>query len=365
MKTRITETLGIKHPIMLSGMNWLTTPKLAAAVSNAGGLGVLAGSRYDPEGLRKAIRMLRELTDKPFGINLTLGVRTTELVPVVLQEKVPVVNYALGRPPEISPLIQGVHAYGGKVMGTIAMERHALRSEQLGADILIITGYEAASHSGNVGALVLVPAISSIVKIPCFAAGGYCDGKGLVAALALGAEGIAMGTRLAATQESEVVEAVKQAWLKAGIEDTVIDPAFDGINCRVLRNKAAENMMKKRFPVVDAASAAMELKKSMKLSYPQLISTAMSIKKQEVGLGSAKRSLTSTMRFATGSSLFRKATIDGDPVNGILMCGQGVGRIKDIPTVADIINRTVTEAETILKSLNEKAKIAVESKKLM
>jgi len=217
MKTRMTELFGIEHPIMLSGMNWLTTPKLAAAVSNAGGLGVLAGSHYDKDGIREAIRELRELTDKPFGINLVLGVGARELISVVIEEKVPVLNYALGRPPEIAPVIEAVHGYGGKVIGTIAFVRHALRSEQLGSDAVIITGYEAASHSGNVGALVLVPSISSAVKVPCIGAGGYTDGKGLVAALALGAEGIAMGTRLAATQEAEVADAIREVWLKATI----------------------------------------------------------------------------------------------------------------------------------------------------
>ena len=355
MKTKMTELLGIKHPIMLSGMNWLTTPKLAAAVCNAGGLGVLAGSHYDADGIRKAIKEIRALTDKPFGINLTLGVGTRALAPVVIEEKVPVVNYALGRPPEIQPLIQAVHAYGGKIIGTIALLRHAQRSEQLGADMLIITGYEAASHSGNVGALVLVPTITSAVKIPCIGAGGYTDGKGLVAALALGAEGIAMGTRLAATKEAEVPDSVKETWLKATEEDTVIDPAFDGINCRVLRNKKAEEMMaKKGWALADTISAAMFMKREMNLSYGELISTTRSLKGQEAGIGGGKRSTASVMRFAVGSRLFRKATIDGDAVNGLLMMGQGAGRIKDIPTVKELVDRTVAEAEQILESLKVK-----------
>jgi enoyl-[acyl-carrier protein] reductase II len=355
MKTRMTELFGIKYPIMLSGMNWLTTPKLAAAVSNAGGLGILAGSHYDTEGIKKAIKEIRELTDKPFGINLTLGMGTRALVPAVIEEKVPVVNYALGRPPEIQPLIQGVHAYGGKIIGTIALLRHALRSEQLGADMLVITGYEAASHSGNVGALVLVPTITSAVKIPCIGAGGYTDGKGLVAALALGAEGIAMGTRLAATKEAEVPQSIKDTWLKATEEDTVIDPAFDGINCRVLRNEKADEMLKKRsIGLVDTFSAAMFMKRELKLSYGDLIRNVRALRRQEIGLGSARRNMASVMRFAVGSRLFRKATIDGDAQEGLLMMGQGAGRVKDIPTVAELIERTVREAEQIMSTLKIK-----------
>jgi len=349
----MTELFGIEHPIMLSGMNWLTTPKLAAAVSNAGGLGVLAGSHYNKDTIREAIREIKELTDKPFGINLTLGVGTRELIPAVIEEKVPVLNYALGRPPQIQPLIEAVHEYGGKVIGTIAFVRHAMRSEQLGADAVIITGYEAASHSGNVGALVLVPSVSSAVKVPCIAAGGYTDGKGLAAALALGAEGIAMGTRLAATQEADVADAVREAWLKATIEDTVIDPAFDGINCRVLRNKAAEDLLKSnRWAAIDALQAGLHMKRTLNMSYPEVFRTALAIKNQESGVGGGKRSWASTMRFAVGSRLFSKATIDGDPVNGILMCGQGAGHIEDIPTVAEVIQRTIAEAEQIIRASN-------------
>jgi len=352
MKTRMTELFGIKYPIMLSGMNWLTTPKLVATVSNAGALGVLAGAQYNAESLRQAIQEIRKLTDKPFGVNLTLGVGSQPLAKVVIEEKVPVLNYSLGRPPEIAPLIEAVHAYGGKVIGTIALQKHALRSEQLGADALIITGYEAASHSGNVGALVLVPIISEAVKVPCIGAGGYADGRGLAAALALGAEGISMGSRLAATQEAEVADAVKQTWVTSNEEDTIIDPAFDGINCRVLRNKAAEDLLKKKgFALFDAISAGFKMKKALNMSYGQMIKSAMSIKKQASGIGGGQRSLGSTMRFAIGANLFRKATIDGDPVNGILMIGQTVGRIKDIPTVNEVIERTVKEAEQIMETM--------------
>jgi enoyl-[acyl-carrier protein] reductase II len=354
MKTRMTELFGIKYPIMLAGMNWLTTPKLVAAVSNAGGLGVLAGQQYTSDKLREAIKQIRELSDKPFGINLTLGIGARERIPVVIEEKVLVLNYALGRPPEIGPLIEAIHGYGGKVIGTIAMLRHALRSEQLGADAVIITGYEAASHSGNVGALVLVPTIAEAVKVPCIGAGGYADGRGLAAALALGAEGISMGSRLAASKEAEVADTVKETWVKATEEDTIIDPAFDGINCRVLRNKAAEDLLKKKaIPLFDSYSAAMYMKKTLNLSWGQLYNTANNLRRQQIGIGGGQRGLASAMRFAVGSRLFSKATVEGDTVNGILMMGQTAGRIKDIPTVAEIIERTVKEAEQILARMNQ------------
>ena len=352
----MTELLGIQHPIMLAGMNWLTTPKLVAAVSNAGGLGVLSCQQYDTNSLRDAIKKIRELTDKPFGVNITLGMGSEPIVKVVLEEKVPIVNYALGRPPEITAVIEAVHGYGGKVIGTIAMSKHAVRSEQLGSDMLNITGYEAAAHSGNIGAIVLVPAVTGAVQIPCIAAGGYANGKGLAAALAMGAEGISMGTRLAATQETEVADTLRDVWVKSNEEDTVIDPAFDGINCRVLKNEAAEKLLKKRtMPILDAMSAGLYMKKELKLSWGDMIRTASSLRRQPIGIGGGKRGLSSMMRFAVGGRLFGKATLEGDVKEGILMMGQAVGLIHDIPTVAEVLERTVSEAEAVIEKLHEKS----------
>ena len=355
MKTRMTELFGIKHPVMLAGMNWLTTPKLVAAVSNAGGLGILSCQQYNPDSLRVAIKEIRELTDKPFGVNVTLGLGSQFIVQVIIEEKIPAVNYALGRPPEITALVEAVHGYGGKVIGTVAMARHAIRSEQLGSDMLNVTGYEAASHSGNVGAIVLIPTVTSAVKVPVIGAGGFADGKSLAAALALGAEGITMGTRLAATQDAEVTDTLRETWVKSTEEDTVIDPSFDGINCRVLRNKAAEDMLKKRsLPIMDAISAGLYMRRQLKLSYPELIRTANSLRRMPMGIGAGQRGLGSAMRFAVGGRLFATATVDGDVESGLLMMGQTVGRIHDIPTVAEVIERTVAEAEEIIGAMQAK-----------
>lgn len=350
MKTKMTEVLGIEHPIMLAGMNWLTNPTLVAAVSEAGGLGVLAAAQYNPDGLRAAIREIREKTSKPFGVNLMLGTPGDPRIPIIMEEKVPVLNYALGRPKEIAPVIEGVHGYGGKVIGTTAMLRHAQRSEQLGADCVTVTGYEAAAHSGNVGALVLVPTVAEGVSIPVIGAGGYADGRGLAAALAMGASGVSMGSRLACTQEASVADAVKETWVASSEEDTIIDDRFDGIMCRVLKTDKAEALLKKKsIPLFDAMSAGLQMKKMMGLSWGGMIKEANNIRQRPNFLGSGKWGLGATMRFAIGSSLFVKA-ID-DPANGILMVGQTVGRIKDIPTVAEVIERTVKEAEDIINAL--------------
>jgi len=164
-----------------------------------------------------------------------------------------------------------------------------------------------------------------------------------------------MGTRLAATKEAEVPQSIKDTWLKVTEEDTVIDPAFDGINCRVMRNKKADEMLKKRsIGIVDTYSAAMFMKRELKLSYGDLIRNMRALRRQEIGLGSARRNTASVMRFTVGSRLFRKATIDGDAEEGLLMMGQGAGRIKDIPSVAEVIERTVREAEQIMGTLKVK-----------
>ncbi len=211
MKTRITELFGIKHPIMLAGMNRLTQPEIVAAVCNAGGLGNLATSAHTPEKLRSDIKKIRDTTVNPFAVNQILLSPTAKAnLAIVIEERVPIVNYTLGRPSEISPLIKAVHNYGGKVIATVALVKHAIRAEQLGVDAINITGHEAAAHGGYATSMVLIPLVASNVKVPITAAGGFFDGRGLAAALVLGADGITMGTRFAMTKECHLHEHWKE-----------------------------------------------------------------------------------------------------------------------------------------------------------
>jgi enoyl-[acyl-carrier protein] reductase II len=179
-------------------MSWISVPELVAAVCNAGGIGYLATGPLSPDKTKESIARIRKLTDKPFGVGITLlfpGAR--ENAEVAIAEKVPVVNISLGKGLDI---IQRVHAYGGKVIATVTTIQHALAAEKSGADALQVTGHEAAAHGSQVGTLVLVPAIIDAVKIPVVAIGGIADGRGMAAALALGAEGVGMGTRLSMTK---------------------------------------------------------------------------------------------------------------------------------------------------------------------
>jgi len=345
IKTRFTEMLGIKHPIMLAGMNWITTPKLVAAVCNAGGLGIFATAACTPEETRKNIREIRKLTDKPFGINqILIGPGAKENIDIAIEEKVPIINYSLGKP----WFVDQVHAYGGKVMGTIAIARHAVRAAQMGCDMLAVTGHEAAAHGDVATSMVLIPLVASQVNIPLIAAGGFYDGRGLAAALVLGADAVSMGTRFILTQESLVHETFKQLCLKATEQDTLYSDVFDGLPGRVLKSPGAEAMMKKRFTLLQSVKSALEVKRIMKLSFWKFVGLSWSMMKSEEGKG-----LLIQARSANGAIRHLKAINEGDEKEGFLFAGQSVGGIHDIPSSKEVIERIVKEAEKRLKEVGK------------
>ncbi len=346
-KTRMTELFGIEHPIMLAGMNWITDTKLVSAVSNAGGLGVFATARCKPEEMRENIREIRRLTDKPFGVNCILnGPGGPENVKVAIEEKVPILNYTLGKP----WFIDEVHAYGGKVIGTTALVKHAQKAAQLGCDAVIVTGHEAAAHGDKATSLILVPLASSSVKVPVIAAGGFYNGRGLAAALAMGAEGISMGTRFMLTQECVLHENFKKLCLAATEQDTLYDTVFDGMLGRALKSKGAEALQQQGFPAFEAIKAASQIKKILGLSYPQFV--GLSIKM--MGAGEDSKMLWVQARQAVGAVRHLKGIYEGDTEEGILFCGQAVGGINDIPTVKELLTRVIAEAEQTFSSLNAK-----------
>jgi len=342
MKTRMTELLGIEYPIMMAGMSFLADdPKMVAAVSNAGGLGLLATAQFAPERTREAVNEVRALTDKPFGANVTLQFAyARENAEVCLEEKVPVINWSLG---VADWIIKAAHEYGGKVLGTVVIARHALRAERDGADGLIVTGHEAAAHGGDVASSVLIPAIASQVKIPVIAAGGFCNGRGLVAALALGAEGISMGTRFTLTKESPLAERTRELCLKAREEDTLYTTGIDGMGNRVLKSKTAEMMATERLSLIKSMRSAMELKRLLGVPFPRLMLD-----------GLKSRSIQSMARQAIGGTSLRKACVDGDEKLGIMAIGQVVGLIDDLPTCKEVIDGIVAEAKEIAEATREK-----------
>jgi enoyl-[acyl-carrier protein] reductase II len=341
MKTRMTELLGIQHPIMLAGMAFISLPKLVAAVSNAGGIGMLNSVAYTPNQVRDVIRQVKSLTDKPFGVNATLVFpNARENIEVALEEKVPIINYALGKGDWI---IKAVHEYGGKVLATVAIEKHARRAEMDGADALVVTGHEAAAHGADTGTLVLIPLIVRQTKLPIIAAGGFCDGRGLAAALVLGADGISMGTRFMLTQECEMHEKAKELSLKATVDDTICSDKIDGLPGRWLKSPAAIKMAGGRPSLLQAFSSALRMKNMIKVSLFKLF------------LGGLKqRGVLDLARQALSLKGLRVAIDNGDLETGVLPMSQAIGLIKDSPTCKEVIDRTVAEAQELLEAAREK-----------
>ncbi|MCX5839879.1 MAG: nitronate monooxygenase [Deltaproteobacteria bacterium] len=343
MKTRITELFGIQYPILLSGMSWISVPRMVAAVSNAGGLGILATGPMDPSQTRKAIQEIRKLTDKPFGCNATLLMPgAAENAKVLLEEQVPVINFALGKG---DWLVRDAHKYGGKVIATVVNARHAKRAQDYGADGVIATGNEAEAHGEALTSMVLIPSLVDAIHIPVIAAGGIADGRGLAAALALGAEGVALGTRLMTTQESPLHENFKKLSIEKDVTDTLYSTRVDGIWCRVMKTDAAVKAIKKGLDLPAAFVNSQDIARQMKMPYLKLFIGILAS-----GLNNAYK-----MAFmANGFKAFKLATEDGDVEKGILPVGQVMGLIQDEPTVADLFERIVAEAKEVQQKLAAK-----------
>lgn len=373
MKTKITELFGIQYPIILPGMSWISVPELVTAVCNAGGIGYLATGPLSQTKTRESIRQIRKLTDKPFAVGATLlmpGAYENALV--AIEEKVPVLNISLGKGGD---LIKKVHAYGGKVISTVTTVEHALAAQNSGADALQVTGYEAAAHGSQITTLVLVPAIIDAVKIPVVAIGGIADGRGMAAAFALGAEGVGMGTRLSMTKESPVHAAAMQKQLELGIEDTIYSNRFDALYCRIMKTPSAEKAVKDGRNLMKGFMASFDIAKSLDLSWMKLATSILSGSKDKSGKpkdSTAKSDAAPKQR--KKASLFKKmmkgpemgmnlahmaqayvsikkATEEGDLDKGVYVSGQVQGIIHDIPTVAEVINRTVEEFTKIQKEM--------------
>lgn len=311
MKTRITELLGIKYPIIQGAMAWVSFSPLVAAVSNAGGLGILGASFMSPDELRENIREVKVLTQKPFAVNfMPENPELEQLLDVIIEENVTIASYGKGDPRRI---IERTKPHGIINLPTMGAVRHAVKAEENGADAVIVQGTEGGGHTGFVTSSILVPMVAERVRIPVVAAGGFGDGRGLVAALAFGAEGISMGSRFIATQECPIPLQAKEWIVRSSEEDTVVTDNLTGVRCRVLKNKFAQSLL--------------EMKKR-------------NVSKWEL------------MKHARGR--FRKAFYEGDLEEGSLACGQVAGIINDIPTCEALIERIVKQAVDIMGPLKEK-----------
>ena len=316
MKTRITELFGIQHPIIQGGMHFVGFAELAAAVSNAGGLGIITGlTQRTPELLANEIRRCREMTDKPFGVNLTfLPVLKAPDYPgyirAIIDGGIKVVETAGNNPQKWLPAL---HQAGIKVIHKCTSVRHSLKAEAIGCDAVSVDGFECGGHPGedDVPNMILLPRAADELKIPFVASGGMADGRSLVAALAMGAEGINMGTRFLATKEAPVHQNVKDAIVAASELDTrlVMRPLRN--TERVLVNSAVERLIEKERELGPALTFA-DIAPEVAGVYPRIMK-------------------------------------EGDMDAGAWSCGMVAGLIHDIPSVADLIARLMREAETIIR----------------
>ena len=340
MKTRITELLGIEAPLILPGMSWISTPQLVAAVSNAGGLGILASGPLTPEETRESIRQIRELTDKPFGVGVTLLMPgAKENAEIALEEQVPVINFSLGKGDWI---VKRAHAYGGKVIATVVSEKHAKSAESIGADALLVTGHEAAAHGGAVTSLVLVPSIASKVSIPVIATGGFADGRGLMAALSLGAEAVAMGSRFATTSDSPLHDNVKKTVVSKSEDETIYSKNFDGLWARVMKTPRSEKETKKPMNLIVAAREATKAAAIVKQPVWKIM----------IGMLVMLDKIKLLAYFGASVPRLRAATIEGDLEEGVQFIGQTQGLIEDIPSAQELVDRIVADAEALHQQQN-------------
>jgi len=336
MKTKLTEALGIDHPILCAGMGFVSLPPLVAAVSQAGGLGLLATATIGPDEVRESVREIRKRTDKPFGANVTLEFETSEAnARVLIDEKVPVINISLGIQ---EWMIEAVHAYGGKILSTVTNARHAASAERKGADGLIVTGHEAAGHGGDVTTLVLVPLIASTVRIPVVAAGGFGDGRGLAAALMLGAEGISMGTRFALSHESPMHDRVKELAFGLTEADTIYTDRIDGAGTRFMKTERVEAMARAMSPV-EALRSIPKVKKALRLSSREVVMAGFR------GGPDIRKSLGQAQ--IAGNTY--EGLMGGDFEQGIVPGGQVVGAFTNAKGCSEIVRETVVEAERVLR----------------
>lgn len=307
LKTKITELLNIEVPIFQGGMAWVSTYTLAAAVSNAGGLGIIAAGAANGEYVRDQIRKVREITNRPFGVNvMLLSPYAEEVIKVIIEEKVPVVTTGAGSP---GKYIKDLKAVGAKIFPVVPSVALAKRMEKEGVDGVIAEGTESGGHVGELTTMSLVPQVVDNVNIPVIAAGGIADGRGMLAAFALGAVGVQIGTRFVCSDECYVHENYKIAIISAKDRDAVVTGRLIGAPVRGLKNKLTREFEK------------LEERKASREEFEIF-----------------------------GAGALRKAVVDGDIKNGSVMAGQISGLINDIKPCSEIINDLIREYnENLLK----------------
>jgi NAD(P)H-dependent flavin oxidoreductase YrpB (nitropropane dioxygenase family) len=347
LSTRVTELFGCDVPVVQTGMGWVAGARLTSATSAAGGFGILASATMTLTELRDAIHSVKTRTDRPFGVNLRADAPDADArVDLLIAENVRVASFALAPGRE---QIGKLKDNGVIVVPSIGARRHAEKVAEWGVDAVIVQGGEGGGHTGPVPTTLLLPQVVDAIDIPVIAAGGFFDGRGLVAALAYGASGIAMGTRFLLTSESTVPDAVKRAYLERGVTDTIVTKQVDGVPHRVLRTELVEHLEHggRVTSLPRALRNALAFKRLSGTSWRALASEGLAMHKNQ-GL-----SWSQVVMAANTPMLLKAAMVDGRVDLGVMSSGQVVGVIDDVPTVAELLDRIVGEAETVLTQLGE------------
>ncbi|HEV7977806.1 NAD(P)H-dependent flavin oxidoreductase [Amycolatopsis sp.] len=345
MKTALTELVGIRHPIVQTGMGWVAGPRLVSATAEAGGLGILASATMSYDELEAAVKETKNRTSRPFGVNLRADAEDApKRVELLIRENVRVASFALAPRQE---MIARLKDNGVVVIPSIGAARHAVKVAGWGADAVIVQGGEGGGHTGGVATTLLLPSVLDAVDIPVVAAGGFFDGRGLAAALAYGAAGVAMGTRFLLTRESTVPDAVKRAYLERGLTDTVVTRKVDGMPHRVLRTDLVD-ALERSGPAMGLARAARNAVRFRRLtggSWRALVREGVAMKRGN------DRTWSQVLMAANTPMLLRAGLVEGDTGAGVLASGQVVGLLADLPSVAELVERIVTDAEAAIGRL--------------
>ena len=338
LRTPLTELIGIEHPVVQTGMGWVAGARLVSATSNAGGLGILASATMTIDELATAIAKVKSATDKPFGVNIRADAADAgDRVDLMIREGVKVASFALAPKQE---LIARLKEAGAVVVPSVGAAKHARKVAGWGADAVIVQGGEGGGHTGPVATTLLLPSVLDAVDIPVIAAGGFFDGRGLAAALSYGAAGVAMGTRFLLTADSTVPDEIKQRYLQAALDGTVVSTRVDGMPHRVLRTGLVEKLESgsRVRGFTAAVRNAAKFKKMSQMTWASMIRDGLAMRH-------GKDLTWSQVLMAANTPMLLKAgLVEGNTDAGVLASGQVAGIIDDLPTCAELIQTIVGDA---------------------
>ncbi|MGW7403706.1 NAD(P)H-dependent flavin oxidoreductase [Streptomyces sp. NPDC054833] len=345
METALTRLVGVRHPVVQTGMGWVAGPRLVSAAANAGALGILASATMTLDQLRGAIREVGSRTDAPFGVNLRADAGDAgDRVRLIIDEGVRVASFALAPSRE---LIAELKEAGVVVIPSVGARRHAEKVAAWGADAVIVQGGEGGGHTGEVATTVLLPQVVDAVRIPVVAAGGFFDGRGLVAALAYGAAGVAMGTRFLLTSDSTVPDAVKARYLAATVRDVTVTTAVDGLPHRMLRTDLVDSLERsgRARALVHAVRRAAGFRRLSGLTWRRMVRDGLALKHGK------ELSWSQVLLAANTPMLLKSAMVDGRTDLGVMASGQVAGVIDDLPSCAELMERIMKEAQEVRERL--------------